>query len=290
MTRTRPNRRAAAALVALIVAAVLSWSAAAQAQAPPAPAPPDPPAAADRPAAPPSVPQMSMLELLAKGRWFMLPIGLCSLIGLAIIIERLVGLRRRAVIPPRFLDGLKSVFRHGRGDRREALDHCRSSNSPIARVLAAGVAKLHRDEETVEQAIEDAGINEIAKLRRNLRMLYGVAAVSPMLGLLGTVWGMISAFQVASVQGLGRVAGLATGIYEALVTTFAGLIVAIPVLSFYYYFLGKVERIVWEMNDVSMDFLEHVLVGEDRADSATDSARAPDQADSPPPVAVPTNA
>jgi biopolymer transport protein ExbB len=212
--------------------------------------------AAQAPAGPTDPEHMSFLELLLKGRWFMVPIGACSLLGVAIILERLVALRRRAIIPPRFFDGLKQVLREDE-DRDAALDYCHRRDSPIARVAAAGVRKLHRDEDSIEQAIEDAGANEVAKLRRNLRMLYGVAAVSPMLGLLGTVWGMIEAFQVASMQGLGQAQSLATGIYEALVTTFAGLSVAIPVLVFYYYFQGKIERLVSDMNDVSVQFVEH---------------------------------
>jgi biopolymer transport protein ExbB len=204
-------------------------------------------------------PRMSFLELLLKGRWFMVPIGLCSLMGLAIIIERLIALRRKAVIPPGFLDGLKAAFRHGSADRAAGIQYCQANDSPMSRVAAAGVRKIHQGEQAVEHAIEDAGANEVSKLRRNLRMLYGVAAVAPMLGLLGTVWGMIQAFQVASEGGLGRAENLATGIYEALVTTFAGLLVAIPALIFYYHFLGRIDRLVHEINEVSVAFVEHYL-------------------------------
>jgi len=207
-----------------------------------------------------TTPRMSMLELLLKGRWFMLPIGLCSLLGLAIVAERLIALRRGAVIPPGFLDGLKAAFRHDQADRSVGLQYCSANDCPFGRVAAAGIRRMHKGEGAVEQAIEDAGANEISRLRRNLRMLYGVAAVAPMLGLLGTVWGMIQAFQVASQAGLGdRGERMATGIYEALVTTFAGLIVAIPALMFYYHFLSKIDAIVHEMNEVSIDFMEHYL-------------------------------
>jgi len=204
-------------------------------------------------------PKMSILELLLKGGWFMVPIGLCSLMGLAIIIERLIALRRGAIIPPRFMEGLKSAFRGDRQDRAAGLEYCGENDCPMGRVAAAGIRKMRRGETAVERAIEDAGANEIGLLRRNLRMLYGVAAVAPMLGLLGTVWGMIQAFQVASEAGLGRAEKLATGIYEALVTTFGGLIVAIPALIFYYYFLSKIDRIVYEMNETSVELVEHYL-------------------------------
>ena len=210
-----------------------------------------------------STPEMSFLTLLeAGGLQFMIPIGLCSLLGLTIIIERSISLRRRAIIPRTFMPGLKAVFHHDSGDRAAGLDYCRSDGSPIARVAAAAIRKLHKPQETVERAIEDAGGIEVLRLRRYLRLLYGVSAVAPMIGLLGTVWGMIKAFQVAAVAGLGKAGLLAEGIYIALVTTFAGLVVAIPVLMFYYYFQGKIDDMVHEMNDVSIDFLDHYVTEE----------------------------
>ncbi|MBL7221026.1 MAG: MotA/TolQ/ExbB proton channel family protein [Phycisphaerae bacterium] len=210
-----------------------------------------------------STPEMSFLALLeAGGLQFMIPIGLCSLLGLTIIIERSISLRRRAIMPRNFMPGLKAVFRHDGGDRSAGLDYCHANGSPIARVVAAAIRKLHKPQETVERAIEDAGGIEVLRLRRYLRLLYGVSAVAPMIGLLGTVWGMIKAFQVAAVAGLGKAGLLAEGIYIALVTTLAGLVVAIPVLMFYYYFQGKIDDVVHEMNDVTMDFLDHYVTEE----------------------------
>jgi len=212
----------------------------------------------------PGFERMSFLELLMKGQWFMVPIGLCSLLGVAVIIERLIALRRGAVIPGRFLPGLKDAFGPGARDRAAGRQYCQARNCPIARVVEAGIRKMHRPEEAVEKAIEDAGANEVSKLRRNLGMLQGVAAVAPMLGLLGTVWGMIEAFQVASdpnVDVTNRGPMLGKGIYEALVTTFAGLTVAIPALISYYYFRGKIDKLVHDMNEVSVEFVEQ-YVGE----------------------------
>ena len=213
-------------------------------------------------------PEMTMLELLMKGGYFMVPIGLCSLMALAIIIERLIAMRRSAVIPSGFLPGLKATFRHDQKDRSAGLAYCAANDSPISRVVAAGIRKIRRGEAAVEDAVEDAGAIEVSKLRRNLRVLYGVAAVAPMLGLLGTVWGMIKAFQATSKVGLTgaeRATSLAEGIYEALVTTFAGLIVAIPVLILYYYFLSRIDRSLHEMNEASVDFVEHYLGEEAQA-------------------------
>lgn len=227
----------------------------------------DPPAAGGDAAAPTVVkkttPRITFLQLLHKGGLqFMIPIGLCSLLGLTIIIERLFALRRSVVLPKTFLPGLKGVFRHDDKDRQGGLDYCFADNSPLSRVVSAGIRKLHKSEEAVENAIEDAGALEIDKLRRHLHLLYGVSVVTPMLGLLGTVWGMIEAFQVASIAGLGKAESLATGIYQALVTTFAGLVVAIPVLVLYYYFLGKIDQMAHEINDVATDFVDHYTAGE----------------------------
>jgi len=204
-----------------------------------------------------STPQMTFLELLEKGGLqFMIPIGLCSLVGLTIIIERLLALRKSAVIPRSFMPGLKGVFNGEHRDPQAGLDYCNAHRSPLSRVVAAGIRKMKRSEEAVERAVEDAGAIEVDKLRRNMHLLFGVSAVAPMLGLLGTVWGMIEAFQVASIAGLGKASKLATGIYQALVTTFAGLVVAIPVLILYYYFLGKIDQMVHQMNDVTMEFVD----------------------------------
>jgi len=194
-----------------------------------------------------------LVDLTVKGGIFMIPIGLCSLAAVALILERMFALRRKLIIPPGFLDGLAKV---GLSDRQAAMEYCRKSNAPVGRVIAVGIRKLPQGEEAVEQAIEDAGANEVSKLRKNLRALYSIATISPLLGLLGTVWGMIVSFQVASSKGLGKAELLAGGIYEALVTTLAGLMVAIPVLVFYYHFLSRIDRIVSEMNDVSERFLE----------------------------------
>lgn len=279
----------AAALIALGGAVSLAQ------QAPPAPPAPAAVGAAPNDAAPvpggeatvsvEETPKTSFLQLLLKGGWFMVPIGATSLLGLAIILERLVALRRGAIIPPRFMDGLKGVFRDAEHDRPAALNYCHNSRAPIARVMAVGIRKLPQGEEAVEQGIEDAGANEVAKLRRNLRILYGVSAVAPMLGLLGTVWGMIEAFQVASAKGLGQAERLASGIYAALVTTLAGLTVAIPVLIFYYYFTDKIERIVSEMNDVSEEFVEHTMSAGGLGETAGTTAQRPPRAEAPAPPA-----
>lgn len=199
---------------------------------------------------------MSFLQLLMSGGWFMVPIGVTSLIGLALIMERSLALRQSKIAPRGFMQGLRAAG----SDPAKAMQYCRAQANPMARVMLAGLRKLPHGSASVEKAMEDAGGNEIHRLRRNLRLLYGVSAVAPMLGLLGTVWGMIEAFRVtAAHHGLGKPELLATGIYQALVTTLAGLMVAIPVLMFYYYFTGKIEQAVAELNDASGEFMEQFV-------------------------------
>jgi len=205
---------------------------------------------------------MNLLELLVAGGPIMILIALTSVGGVTIIAERLMALRRSIICPPDFLPSLRAVFRSP-ADRDAALAFCRSKALPIARIVASGIRKMPHGVELVEQAIEDAGANEVAKLRRNLRMLFGLASIAPLLGLLGTVWGLIEAFQTAATEGLGGGAKgaqmMAQGIYVALVTTVAGLSVAIPLLVFYYHFQGRIERVIGELNDVSEEFVEHFM-------------------------------
>jgi biopolymer transport protein ExbB len=158
------------------------------------------------------------------------------------------------VIPPDFLPGLRKVFKDVREDRDAAIAYCREHDSPIARMVVAGIKRLPRGLMAAEKAIEDAGGNEALKLRRNMRFLYALGSVATLLGLIGTISGMIKAFQVAAVAGVGRVDQLSTGIYEAMVNTFGGLAVAIVVTIFYYFFVGRIERLIGEINDALASF------------------------------------
>jgi biopolymer transport protein ExbB len=186
----------------------------------------------------------------------MIPLGLCSIIGLAIAVERMIGLSRERIIPPGFIDGLKQAF--GKGDDASvaaSIRFCEESATPVGRVFEAGLLSLPMGPSGVEKAIEDAGGREVNKLKRSVRSLSVVASISPLLGLLGTVYGLISVFQSASVGGMGKADVLAKGIYEALVTTAAGLTIAIPVLLAYQYLASKVDGLVDEMDEMGMVFM-----------------------------------
>eukprot|EP01026_Neomeris_dumetosa_P054661 TRINITY_DN49239_c0_g1_i2.p2 TRINITY_DN49239_c0_g1~~TRINITY_DN49239_c0_g1_i2.p2 ORF type:complete len:250 (-),score=29.65 TRINITY_DN49239_c0_g1_i2:104-853(-) len=203
----------------------------------------------------------SLFELAQKGGPMMIPIGICSLVALGVVFERLVTLRRANVIPAGFMMGLKKTLDENDGDRETVLAYCNKSKSPIGRICAAGLNRPGRSIDTIEKRITEAGEHEILRLRKYLRSLAVIASISPLLGLTGTIFGMIRAFQTVALSGeaLGKTEQLAEGIYEAMVTTAAGLLVAIPALIFYNLLVSKIDRLVAEMDRVSIEFAEEFV-------------------------------
>ena len=250
----RPVLTRSRTLLCVAAAVALLWAAPLLAQPATAPAPDD----AARPEKVQTA-RKSLLEWYLAGGLFMHPIAVCSFLALAITIERLVSLRAGRVAPSGFMPGLKSRMRDLHADGPAGLAYCREYDSPVARAVAAGIRKSARGPEAVEKAIEDAGALEAAKLRTNMRFLSALANVATLLGLIGTIQGMIMAFQVAEVTGTGKFGPLAEGIYTALITTFAGLLVAIPVTIVYFYFAGKIDRLVGRMNEAINDFADTYL-------------------------------
>lgn len=271
--RRTPGWLIAAALFAIGAAVTAAQS------ADPGPAPAAAPAAPAVAASPAKTkaPEFSAFEMAMKGGIFMIPLALCSLGAMAVIIERFISLRSGRIIPSSLAEGLRGAFRSA-ADQVPAMEYCRSQDNPAARVVGAGIAKTHKGEEAMEKAIEDAGANEVAKLGRNLRALYAIAAVAPMIGLLGTVSGMIKAFQVTSViVGPEKSQQLAEGIYEALITTYAGLCIAIPALLAYYHFQGRIDRLVSAINDLALETV-HTYIRSQSAAPAVSRAAHPEPA------------
>jgi biopolymer transport protein ExbB len=195
------------------------------------------------------IPTRSMFDMLVAGGPLVIPILLASFVMLLIVFERIISLRRRRVVPRLFMERFLLQLRENALDRAEALERCEDESSHVARVFAAGVRKWGKSAVEVEQAVLDEGERVANVLRRYLRVLNGVATVSPLLGLLGTVWGMIQSFNViATSPATGRAEMLAGGISVALITTAAGLLVAIPALIFYLYFVGRVDGLVMEID------------------------------------------
>lgn len=208
--------------------------------------------------APSSAQVTSVWDFVIKGGVMMIPIGLCSLVMIAVIAERAVSLRRSVVIPPRFVAEFQNRLHEVPGGPAKALAYASGENNPIARVFTAALKRFTLPLETLERHIAEAGEREVIKLRKNMRALSIIAAVSPLLGLLGTIFGMIAAFQTVAVTGdaLGRMELLAGGIYEALITTAAGLIVAIPALIAHHWLSAKIDRAVSEMDQMTLEFVE----------------------------------
>ncbi len=200
----------------------------------------------------------SVWDFVIKGGPVMIPIGLCSLVALTVIVERLISLRRKKILPPSFLPDLKTVLKDAVGDKSKALEYCNRHPGPLSNMLRAGIKKLGEPVELVRRHIEEAGAREVVRLRKFLRGLSVIASVAPLLGLLGTIFGMITAFQTvaASAEALGRTELLAKGIYEAMITTAAGLLVAIPTVLAYHAISAKVERLVFEMDAQAIEFVE----------------------------------
>ncbi len=192
----------------------------------------------------------SLFDMLMNGGPLMIPIGLCSIISLAYIVERSVRLANNVV-------GNTSSFRRSlvegvrQGGPMRGLQLCNErKKQPFARVFAAGFKRADAPAIEVDQAVEDAGGREVRKLSSNLRPLLVVGMIAPLLGLLGTVWGMIQAFSnIAGQEALGKPELLAEGISQALITTAAGLAVAIPTQAAYYWYRGKIERFVRSTED-----------------------------------------
>lgn len=176
----------------------------------------------------------------------MWPILLCSILGLAIILEKFLQLHSIKIDTGKFLSTLFDSLR--RNKIKEAINLCDATNAPIARILKAGTLKYDRSRDEIEETMEDASLYEIPRLERKLNALATIAHISPLLGLLGTVTGMVRCFQTIQLKStaLNPVSpgDLAGGIWEALLTTVAGLIVAIPAYVAYNYFVSRVNNIV----------------------------------------------
>jgi biopolymer transport protein ExbB len=195
-----------------------------------------------------------MWEIVRAGGPFMWPIILCSIIAAGILLERLWTLQRKRVLPQDLLKKVSELADRNQVNPKviEALE----KNSPLGRILAAALANRHRGREIMMERIEDTGRHVVHELERFLNSLGTIASISPLLGLLGTVTGIIRAFNAVMLGGMGDPRMLAGGISEALITTAGGLAVAIPSFIAYRYLRGKVERIVIEMEKIAVNFAD----------------------------------
>lgn len=211
-----------------------------------------------------------MFELVVAGGWLMIPIILCSVVALAIVGERFWALQQKRISPANLVAQVWQ-WHKGRelnGERIKAL----RMNSPLGRVLAAGLINLNHDRDVMKESIEETGRQVVLELERFLNTLGTIAQITPLLGLLGTVIGMIKVFTAITAHGVGDPTVLSGGISEALITTAAGLTVAIPSLMFYRYFRGKVDALVLKMEEEALKMVE-VLHGDRERDPAEEKSR-----------------
>lgn len=204
---------------------------------------------------------INIFALLVKGGWFMIPIGLLSLLVVTVAIERALGLRRARVLPDALVQQLgKLAGAQGSFDPREAYRVCQRYPSAAANVVRAMLLKVGRPHSEVEHTVAEASEREAERLYANVRWLNLAAGVAPLLGLLGTVWGMIDAFHRTTMLGPGqnKAEELATGIYVALVTTFGGLMIAIPAAIFAHLFEGRIQHLFHQIDEMLFNILPQV--------------------------------
>jgi biopolymer transport protein ExbB len=203
---------------------------------------------------------MNLFDIFLKGGIIMWFILLSSVIGLAVVIDRFIVLRRAKINVPAFMVRIRGFIK--KKDISGAISYCMQEKSPVANIVRKGLKKYKYGHDRVKDAIENAGSQEISKLEKGLPVLASVAGIAPLLGFLGTVTGMISAFMIIQdLAGAANPSDLAGGIWEALITTAFGLIVGIPALALYNYFLSSVKKLVGEMETVANDVIDVIQEG-----------------------------
>ena len=200
-----------------------------------------------------------MFELVQAGGWLMVPILLCSVIAAAICVERFWTLRSSQIVPGNLLAQVWSWIKNNEMDNRRLREL--RLGSPLGQILATGISNHKRGRDQMKEAIEEVASQVVHEMERYLNTLGTIAAITPLLGLLGTVIGMIKVFTAIRLEGTGNANVLAGGISEALITTAAGLTVAIPSLFFHRFFQRKVDELVIGMEQEALKLVE-VLNGD----------------------------
>jgi biopolymer transport protein ExbB len=196
------------------------------------------------------------LEFFSKGGPVMYPLLFCSIVALAIVIEKLFTLRRKKVIVPEVVGVLNNIKEPG--DMGLALSICEKHKGPFANIIRLGLENYDLPREELKETLNDQGRQEVYLLEKGLVFLETIGAIAPLLGLLGTVTGILRVFNVISVMGVGQATALAGGISEALITTIAGLFIGIPSVFMYNYFSNKAEGLILEIEKYSVVLLNKV--------------------------------
>jgi len=198
-----------------------------------------------------------MFNIIQKGGAIMYPIILCSIMAFAVILERLYYLHKIKIDVVAFMSKIEGALKYNKV--AEAVKICEDTAGPIARIIKAGILKYDRPRQEIREAIEDAGQQEVPKLEKHIKILAVIAHISPLFGLLGTVTGMVKAFQVIQIKAAAlnpvSAGDLAGGIWTALLTTAAGLIVAIPAIAAYHYLAARVQDFTLEMEHSATELI-----------------------------------
>ena len=198
---------------------------------------------------------VSFLEILSQGGLLMIPLFILSVITIYVIAERWRSLENSKMDINNTLNTIESLLKSG--SQQRAIQYCEEFDKPLARILKAGIRKLGRPIVDIQDSIKKAGKKEIFQLEKRMNWLATIAGVAPLIGFTGTVTGMIRAFMdIQSLQGNVNPSVLAGGIWEALITTATGLIVGIIAYGFYNYLLGKINRMIFELENASSDFVD----------------------------------
>ncbi|MCH9008681.1 MotA/TolQ/ExbB proton channel family protein [candidate division KSB1 bacterium] len=197
-----------------------------------------------------------VLEFFQKGGFVIYPLMLCSVLGLAIIVEKALALRRKSVIIPEIVNILDDI--KGSDDISLALSICDRHEGPFANVIRVGLESRDMPKDEIKEALNDQGRQEVHTLERGLVILETIAGISPLLGLLGTVVGILKVFNVIAAVGVGQATALSGGISEALITTIVGLSIGIPAVVVYNYFIDKAEGHILEIEKYSSMLLKKV--------------------------------
>jgi Biopolymer transport proteins len=199
--------------------------------------------------------KINLLELSMKGGWIMIPIIVLLIVAIAVFIERILVINKVSKLDDSFMNRIKDYIHEGKID--SAIKLCQNTNTPYARMIEKGTSRLGRPMNDILVAIENVGDIEVAKLEKGFPWIATTAAGAPMLGFLGTVTGMVRAFfDMANAGSNVDVTLLSSGIYEALVTTVAGLIVGIIALFAYNYLVARVNGVITRMESSSMEFMD----------------------------------
>ncbi len=199
--------------------------------------------------------QTTLLETLVLGGWIMVPIFLLSILAIYLFVERIVTIRRAKTDPEAITQRVRDYVQAG--DVRGAMGFCESQDKPITRILRHGLERLGRPISEIQDAVQAQGKHEAFELEKRTELLASIAGIAPMLGFLGTVTGMIRAFQeIQNLQGNVNPSVLAGGIWEALMTTAAGLIVGILAFFFYNFLLTRIKRLINDMERSATDFID----------------------------------